>query len=869
MLPPCPKHKLRIAEIPSGRGQIVVQRMIMRIFAFLGRHRRWTALGVTVLLIGSVIIFVLPPTIRWGIEKWLESHGRLEAQVENVDFNLFSGNLVVHSLLAERNGEGGFRWARAALEIPFLRLVKKRIIFDNLSFTKARFSIVREKNGDLYVAGFRFKKAAVQSAPQQDESEWEIGFGNINLDHVSIRYRTPKFEREILIRSAHVDAMHSWNPSASGSFSAELAVGGGIIAIEGSAQPYGPQASVKAQLDVRQVALDFAGPWMNSLEIKDVAGTFAANGSFSVILGERTTASWEGNLVLDGVTGGMAQVDLRPFSATWEGSAYVALPTATTQAPHFTADGTITAKSPEVKVKARGLAAGADNLRIQGEFRHDTEKVPEDTGFLFVGEVQAEGLRISRTAETSALVQVQRLTAERLHIAGSDRIGVESATLVQSLFLERPADAPAADNLTHVLRLTELVLRDIQMGLDEQHLSLGTAVFQGAQGNLVRGEQGRFTFLERLSGQAQASSASRPSGQTPPDEAVWTWAVGEARIGSDSGIRFIDRSVTPAVDMEVSNIDLRLENLNSASSDPATIELKAQIGDYASIQANGTILPLAEKISMDIKGEVAQFMLPQVRGYARQRIGYTIQSGQLYADFHLLVEQSQMNSEIKLFIRKLELERLSEDDTGPMEEQLGMPLNAALDLLRNRAGDIRLRLPVTGTLAKPDLGMGDVIAKALRSATLTALKTAALSYFAPLGAAYVAGKLLGKAMALRLNPIDFNAAQAQLDQSDRQYLDQVAEKLEDRPEAQLRICGKATAQDRLALAEKRKNEDDDAKKNNAPIISDDRLLDLARERAENTRNYLLERGIGSERLLICTPEIALDGEAQPQVELGI
>lgn len=842
---------------------------IKRLFSIVGRHRLWTALGVMVLLIGSAIIFVLPPTIRWGIEKWLESHGRLEAQVENVDFNLFSGNLVVHSLLAERNGEGGFRWARAALEIPFRPLVKKRIIFDNLSFTEARFSIVREKNGDLYVAGFRFQKAAVQSAPQQDKSEWEIGFGNIDLVQVRVRYRTPEFEREILIRNAHVDAMHSWNPSAPGFFSAELAVGGGTIAIEGSAEPYGRHASVQGRLDARQVALDFAGPWMNRLEVRDVGGTLAADGSFSVILGERSTASWEGTLTLDRFTGGMAQVDLRPLSANWEGSARVALPSAPAQAPHFTADGTITAKVPEVKVKGRGLAAAAEYLRIQGEFRHDTEKVPKDAVFLFAGDVQAEGLRISRTGDSSMLAQVQRLTADRLHIAGSDRMGVESATLVQGLFLERPADAPAADKLTHALSLSELALREIQAVVGDKRLSVGTATLHGAQGNLVRSEQGRFTSLERLSGLAEASAVSRPSGETPPDEAAWTWTVGEARIGSNSELKFIDRSVTPAVDMEVSNIDARLENMNSVSSEPASIEFKAQIGDYASIQANGTILPLAEKISMDIKGEVAQFSLPQVRGYARQKIGYTIQSGQLYADFHLLVEQSQMNSEIKLFIQKLDLERLSEDDAGPMEEQLGMPLNAALNLLRDRDGNIRLQLPVNGTLAEPDLGMSSVIAKALRSATFTALKTAALSYFAPLGAAYVAGKLLGKAVALRLNPIDFNAAQAQLDPTDRQYLDQVAEKLKDRPEAQLQICGKATAQDRLALAEKRNNKDDDAKKNDSPIISEDRLLDLARNRAENTRNYLIERGIGSERLLICAPEIDLDEKAQPQVELGV
>jgi len=58
--------------------------------------------------------------------------------------------------------------------------------------------------------------------------------------------------------------------------------------------------------------------------------------------------------------------------------------------------------------------------------------------------VHAEGIRIPRTSDPAGLAWMQGLTADRLHVAGTDRMGVESAAVVQGRFLERPADAPAA-----------------------------------------------------------------------------------------------------------------------------------------------------------------------------------------------------------------------------------------------------------------------------------------------------------------------------------------------------------------------------------------------------------------------------------------
>jgi hypothetical protein len=385
-----------------------------------------------------------------------------------VDFNLFSGYMVVHLILVARGGQGRFKWARAPLEIALRPIFKKHFRANDISVTNASLCVVQESNGALYVGGFRIKSAKGAAGQKhargsRRENGWEIGFGNIDLKNVTVHFKAPGFERQMLFRQAHIDSMQTWNPSSAGGFSAELAIGDGSIHIQGMAKPYSRETFVRGRLQIRKLPLAWAEPWLKKRAIHDIGGTLEADSAFSILVDNQTQALLKGTLSLH--------------------------------------------------------------------------------------------------------------------------------------------------------------------------------------------------------------------------------------------------------------------------------QLKTDL----------------------------------------------IESGQLCADFHLLVEQDRMDSVIKLVIAELNLILLSQRQLGPMEHELGMPLNTALDLLRDRHGNIHLRLPFTGNWAKPYLQMGSVIAEAVRSATYNAIKAAALSYFAPLGAAFIAGKQFGKLVALRLNAIDFDAGQGQLDPTDKQYLDLVAAKLKDRP----------------------------------------------------------------------------------------
>lgn len=848
--------------------------------AFFRRHRWWTATGLTIVILLLLIFFVLPIGVRWGIEKWLESHGRLQAQVQDVDFNLFSGYMVVHSLLAEHEGEGGFKWVRASMEIAWAPLFKKRIRVDDVSVSNARLRIVQEKDGTVYAGGFRVlpaKGAAGSKNGAEQESGWEIGFGNIDLQNVLIELKTPEFERQMAIRKAHVDPMQNWNSSSAGGFTADLAIGDGTLHIEGSAKPYSRNASVQGRMQIRKLPLTWAAPWLKKEDIRNIGGTLQADTAFVYSEGAPTRASMDGKLSLHHITADLPQAGVRPMTLSWDGKVQVVMPASPSSSPRMHADGTLSAQGPAVQLTSTDLAAALQSFRIKGVFQSNTEEVPAQAEFLFTGTAEAENVRVWQPESKTSLARIEKVTTGKLRIAGTQQFQAETAEVHQGGFLELPQQSenkPAQPQ--YVFSSAGLTVHQVRLEPARRHIDIGAVDVNNARGYLVRDEEGKLRMLERLptASNAPKTAGNNSTNQTP----AWTFAVGHAAVGQKSALRFIDKSVTPAVDLTAANIQFSLENLDSTSTAKVPVHLQAEVGRYGRIDAQGTMVPLAEKISIDINGKVKQFGLPQLRGYVRQKLGYTIQSGQLYADFHLLILQDRMDSLIKLFITELNLNRLSQNELSPMEQQLGMPLNTALKLVRDGKGDIRLRLPVTGSLAKPDVQIGSVIGTAVRKALYTGIKTAALGFFAPLGAAYVAGKIFGKVVALRLNPIDFAAGQVQLGPKGKDYLGKVAAKLKDRPETRLLICGKAAPGDRQALrqakieknrSEKKQSTGKKKNKGSQAMVSDAELLKLAKTRAENARTYLVNQGIASGRLVVCAPRIDTAENAKPQVELAV
>jgi hypothetical protein len=219
-----------------------------------------------------------------------------------------------------------------------------------------------------------------------------------------------------------------------------------------------------------------------------------------------------------------------------------------------------------------------------------------------------------------------------------------------------------------------------------------------------------------------------------------------------------------------------------------------------------------------------------------------------------------------------------------------MPLDVALDLLRDSDGQIKLTIPVQGNVNDPQFGTGAI----LRTATQKAVQKAALSYakfmLQPFGAIMFAGQMAGKATRPRFEPVAFAPAAAELGGESHQYLDKLAGMLSDRPGLQLTVCGVATASDREALIAARQAEaqaaadaqpdgkgaaqDGEVLQGEAapsePAVSTEELIELADARGQAVRGYLrAEHDIGEDRLYACRSVYEGETDAMPRVEITL
>jgi hypothetical protein len=267
-----------------------------------------------------------------------------------------------------------------------------------------------------------------------------------------------------------------------------------------------------------------------------------------------------------------------------------------------------------------------------------------------------------------------------------------------------------------------------------------------------------------------------------------------------------------------------------------------------------------------LRGRVDSLALHDLSPYSEYLLGYELVSGQLDHDFDIAIRDSAITASNELKLRKARVEKL---DHGQPEAPLPMPLGFALDLLRDGDDNIELSVPLEGRLDDPELGMGQVISralgKALRSGSTTFLKFALQPYGAIWAGAEMGLKAAGR---IRLDPMSFPAGSAELGPEQADYAAKLAQILTDRPQLELQICGKAGSQDYSELqapGSASETSQKEAQSETSPPISAQEqqrlMVQLAEERGDALKRWLVaEKGIAPQRLYPCKPAADPEGD---------
>lgn len=854
----------------------------------LRRTLRWTLiLAALIAVVGIALRLSLPTALSAGLVGWLEARGASDVKVERVAVRVLDGRLEL-SGLAFRAGGRTTRLERAVIEIDWATTDTGRLHVSSAHIEGLR-THARIGDGAPRLAGLEGTGDAAAGAAFL----WA-------LDHARLRDAelllfTPNGEHRIALREANVSAaMHE---RGTGAFDAEARWNGRPLRLSGSWSSDGARHAAHARLETDGVDLAAAATDLGIGVPLSGIGRMRARIHWTRDGSEEDLAA-VASLQVDGLRLDAGAVRLSAPGAALTGQLRRASGTSTLAgeleaAPLLveTADGTalaadrlgwrgtlahaaglwqIDGRWDAESFAARrtgdgGLALDAESASLEGPLRFGTEPFTH-AGSLAASKLNArpgtgswraaalrwqgraswsgglglEGAIDAEGVDANGLAGIQRLRGESFAL---DAGAISAARVVAEGIAQPPSAGPTR------ARAERATLESVRHAGGD--LAIGRIALAGFGGTLARTPGGAWRAAGATAGEAE-----------PAAVAPLRVRIGRIEIDGKGSLEIDDRAVTPPHRRALTLDRLRIDGIDSGDATaPARVDLAATVDRHATVAANGTWQPFAPQADLDLKLTVRQLELPPLAGYLLPVLGRSIVSGQLDADTRLRIADGDLVAENRLTLRRLELGAAPEGSTPPPWSG-GLSLDAALAMLRDSKGDVRLDLPVRGALDDPKFDLDD----ALATATGKALQVTALTYIKqsiqPFGTLVTLAELGARGIAaVRLDPLRFGPGSALLDASGRQYLERIAALLGERPQLRLRLCGKAVPADLPDDAATRAID--------APGRAD-LLIQLAQARAEAVKDDLVDaHGVAPERLFLCQPE-ALAGEAESgRVELLI
>lgn len=416
-----------------------------------------------------------------------------------------------------------------------------------------------------------------------------------------------------------------------------------------------------------------------------------------------------------------------------------------------------------------------------------------------IGRAALDTLR-ARHPEAGVL-QLGNLTVIGVH-ANADEQKVSSLEL-NALSVTPPGEEVPLASLAHY-QITDITATP-------SGFASGVHQFYGLVSNVTRLADGSIKGVPQAeaeatpeSGSGTDSSATEDTTDETATEAV-PFRVQIAGIqllteGDDipaTTFNWTDEAVTPTVNtsgkvLELSTGAIDTEQLESG----VDLTLLLALDTYNRIRASGKMGVKGDYPEGKLEVDIDQLNLVDFNPYLVDAMGYRLKKGMLGVDSIISITDGQLGGNVLIKLQNSKFEPADEETIDRLSKQISMPVETALSVLKDDNNNIRIDVPLSGDITQPDVGINDVInqvsRKALRTATLYYLKQSLVPYGQLISIASLAGDQL---FAIRLNNLNYEPQQLELNEEHTAYLDTVADMMSKKPELELQACPVAGPQE--------------------------------------------------------------------------
>ena len=881
-------------------------------------RRTWIAILAAVAILFVLLLVVLPYGISYGLHQWLLANGGEEVQLEDVDFNVFTGKASVTNLDVFVDGQSLLLIPELELDVDWMPLFSEHVDIRAITLEGVKINIAQAADGSLRIGGISLP-ASEDTSEESNGETWGFRLETLAVNNTSIVYKSPDVQLVTHIESLELDNLVTW-ASDPARLQLNAVINDAPVMLDGELPPLSDGFGFTGKLSVMSLqlhpfatlaatAVDGLGGQLNISSELDVlfspenlltlthSGEFGLNELALEQAGRQISYEsllWQGDmkletaidsgsleLALQGVmTGkdlGVADKDMQLSYASQQWTGSLDITASSGDAPtNIDLQGKLGGNSLAVLIPSEEFSV------YHGDFLWDgtiAVAAGEEAAVTVAGSLRVDKLGADSDDHKVSLANIKDLSVEKLQLLENGDVSVTGLAINEAVFARNAVEPDGKQGQDGSVLSAGRVSADSIQVTGGNQIAIGVFEWRDMVSYIQRESSGEWRPVRILDTLpfTDANEAAPPDDKEVAAAPAGRVRIDELRVTGDSAFILDDKTVKPPFKMRLTVTEGWVRNIDSGDPEQdSPINIKGRISKYSHITVKGSLQPFAARPTLNLVNHVDGISLPQLTPYTVAALGYALDSGQLDADSTLKINKGVVDSENKLVIRGLVISPVDNESREKLDGSLAVSLDTALGMLRDKNNTIKLDLPVSGDIDSPDFEISDVIntavGKAIKQGSLTYLKFALQPYGALITIAQLAGDAATK---VRLQPVNFTAGEAVPAAESDGYLEKVAGILKDRPEVNIKICGSAVEADRAAMggsvaadAKDKASASDKA----VAAVTDQQLLELAKKRAAFVKDRLvIKYGVTASRLVACTPEIdaAEDDDNVARVDLLI
>ena len=358
------------------------------LISFMHTRRGKIATGLLVIFLS--IIIILPHLISHLVRDWFDQHGSDQTQIEDVNFNLFTGKIEFINLRVMVADDYTLLVKSALANSDWLPLFNKTFYIKELFIENTLVNLEKTPEGKVQVAGINIgDEQQAPTPPQADTSDpWHFGLEKLTILNTRINYRQADLSIKLEVDNASLTALHSARSEA-----AKFILAGKLndspLTINADLTPFADQAGADTSLSLQ--ALQLVG-------LKQLASTHAD------------------------IEGGTLSVDIK-MKARYNEKTGLQL------------DESGLISLADVAILQAGSRIKAGSINWQGSFNTTLDNSNQLKTLLLSGDLSANEVSALHDKDNSELLSIKSLTVDKVELTQQQLAinDIKVATLVANL----------------------------------------------------------------------------------------------------------------------------------------------------------------------------------------------------------------------------------------------------------------------------------------------------------------------------------------------------------------------------------------------------------------------------------------------------